>query len=307
MKRIALLASCLVLASWQALAQPKMTTGPGTISYQGLWWNAPAGSQSGWGINLAHQGGILFATWFTYDADGTGMWLVATDAELINSGGDDAPMYGYGGGGMVQTPIYSGTLYRTVGSPLDAPFDASKVKVTAVGSVVFTFTSPNDGNVTYTYNGKVGSADITRQVFSTMPDCEMGGTMPATPNFSDLWWNAPAGSESGWGVNLTQQGSIIFATWFTYDSTGKGEWLVMTDGEPVTGSAMTWSGALYRTTGPAFGTPWDNSKVKLTQAGTATFSFSDATNGMFTAVVDGKTVSKPITRQVYQSPPTVCR
>ena len=36
-------------------------------------------------------------------------------------------------------------------------------------------------------------------------------------NYQDLWWAAPAGSEAGWGVNLTHQGDTIFATWFTYD------------------------------------------------------------------------------------------
>jgi hypothetical protein len=309
MKRLALVASFLLLASVQAFAQN--ATGPGNISYQGLWWNSPAGSQNGWGMNIAHQGGVLFATWFTYDTDGNGMWLVASDAELVNMGMDDGePMYGYGGPGMMQQlPIYSGTLYRTTGpaAPLDAPFDKTKVTVTPVGTVVFTFTSPVDGQLTYTYNGTVGLMNITRQVFAALPDCAMGGTMPATPNFSDLWWNAPAGSESGWGVNLQQQGDILFATWFTYDATGKGEWLVMSDGEPVSGMSMTWSGALYRTTGPALGTTWDSNKVKLTQVGTATFAFSDATNGMFSATVDGKSIAKPITREVYQTPPTVCR
>ncbi|HEX6793354.1 MAG TPA: glycosyl hydrolase family 28-related protein, partial [Casimicrobiaceae bacterium] len=37
-------------------------------NYEGLWWASPAGSESGWGINFAHQGDIIFATWFTYDA-----------------------------------------------------------------------------------------------------------------------------------------------------------------------------------------------------------------------------------------------
>jgi hypothetical protein len=139
-------------------------------------------------------------------------------------------------------------------------------------------------------------------VFAPLPDCEMGGSMPATPNFSDLWWNP---NESGWGVNLQQQGNIVFATWFTYDANGKGQWLVMSDGESM--GAMMWSGALYRTTGPAMGSTWDNSKVKLTPVGQATVQFSDANNGMFMATVDGMTVTKSITRQVYQSPPTVCR
>jgi hypothetical protein len=35
--------------------------------YEGIWWNA---SESGWGLNVAQQGNVLFATWFTYDTSG---------------------------------------------------------------------------------------------------------------------------------------------------------------------------------------------------------------------------------------------
>ena len=43
-------------------------------NYQGLWWNP---DESGWGINFAHQGDIIFATWFTYDVAGKPWWLIA--------------------------------------------------------------------------------------------------------------------------------------------------------------------------------------------------------------------------------------
>jgi hypothetical protein len=45
----------------------------------------------------------------------------------------------------------------------------------------------------------------------------------------------------------------------------------------------------------------------VTQAGTGTFTFTDASNGTFAYTVDGVTQSKAITRQVYGSPVTVCR
>ncbi len=45
------------------------------VNYQGLWFN-PA--ESGWGINFAHQGDLIFASWFTYDLTGKGTWLVMT-------------------------------------------------------------------------------------------------------------------------------------------------------------------------------------------------------------------------------------
>ncbi len=38
----------------------------GATNYQGLWWNA---NESGWGINFAHQGDTIFATWFTFDVE----------------------------------------------------------------------------------------------------------------------------------------------------------------------------------------------------------------------------------------------
>src|SRR4030095_11703346 len=68
---------------------------PLATNYQGTWWSAGAG-ESGWGIYFAHQGDYIFAGWFTYDTDGTPMWLSATAAKTANG-------------------VYSGTLYRTNG------------------------------------------------------------------------------------------------------------------------------------------------------------------------------------------------
>lgn len=45
--------SVAVNAAWQTVA----------IVLQGLWYNAPAQSESGWGINVARQGEVIFATW----------------------------------------------------------------------------------------------------------------------------------------------------------------------------------------------------------------------------------------------------
>ena len=263
--------------------------GGGSRNYQALWWKSPAGSESGWGVNITHQGDILFATWFTYDTDGSGMWLVMPD-------------------GVKTAPdTYGGALYRTTGPSFDsATFDPARVAATQVGTATFAFSDANDGTFTYTVNGVTQSKPITRQVYSSpVPTCVSGGTPGATPNFQDLWWRSPAGSESGWGVNLTHQGDILFATWFTYDAAGKGMWLVMSDGART--GPNTYSGALFRTTGPAFSaSPWDPSKVAATQVGTATFAFSDANDGTFTYTVNGVTQSKPITRQVF-STPTVCQ
>ena len=71
-----------------------------------------------------------------------------------------------------------------------------------------------------------------------------------TPNYEGLWWSSPAGSESGWGINLAHQGDVIFATWFTYDPTGKAWWLSMTANRDR--FATSYAGTLYQTHGPAF-------------------------------------------------------
>ena len=299
MKRLSL-AALFVLGTMQAAAQMM----PMTPSYQGLWWNAPAGSESGWGVNLTHQGNILFATWFTYDADGKGMWLVMPKGDL-----QPAPMnpYGYGYGEMEEPPTYTGALYRTTGPAFDsASFNSAAVAASAVGDATFRFTSEDSGSFSYNVNGVAQTKQIVRQVYAMMPVCDFSGSGGAAPNFQDLWWRSPAVSESGWGVNLTHQGDILFATWFTYEAGGRGLWLVMPAGMKTANN--TYSGALYRTTGPAFNaTPWNGAQVTATAVGTATFTFGDANNGTFTAVVEGATQSKSITRQVYSAPATTCR
>ena len=113
-------------------------------------------------------------------------------------------------------------------------------------------------------------------------------------DYEFLWWNAPAGSESGWGINLAHQGNVIFATWFTYNFAG--------------------TGTLYRTTGPAFNAvPFYPSIVQRIPVGTATFSFTDGNNGRFAYQVNDPygaivaTQTKAITREVFLSPGTVCQ
>ena len=82
-------AVCCQLAPWsiEVTTPPTCTFTAGSrasvTNYQDLWWN-PA--ESGWGINLAHQGDILFATWFTYRAGGRGQWLVASDVRRQPTG-----------------------------------------------------------------------------------------------------------------------------------------------------------------------------------------------------------------------------
>jgi cytochrome c553 len=279
------------------LAAPAPPPPPSNISYQGLWLKTPFEAESGWGINLTHQGNTLFATWFTYDVDGTGMWLVMSDGARTSEG------------------KYSGALHRTTGPGFSAtPFSSiGPQNYTLVGTLSFSFTDAKTGTMTYTVNGVTQSKPIALLIYALpAPDCTLGGAPGAAPNYQDLWWRSPAGSESGWGVNITHQGDILFATWFTYEAGGstaapaKGMWLVMSAGLKTAPGVYT--GELQRTTGPAFSAvPFNPSLVTRTTVGSATFAFTDANSGTFSYTVNGVSQSKPITRLNFSSPTTVCR
>ena len=74
------------------------------------------------------------------------------------------------------------------------------------------------------------------------------------------------------------------------------------------GGTGAYSGQLYRTTGaPCDASPWDPARVRVSEVGEATFTFSGADQGTFAYVLNGVSQSKPITRQVFSTPRTVCQ
>src|SRR5205085_6615179 len=52
------------------------------------------------------------------------------------------------------------------------------------------------------------------------------GAATFSTDASDLWYASPAESESGWGVNVSQQGNVLFLTMFVYGSGSQPTWLV---------------------------------------------------------------------------------
>jgi hypothetical protein len=128
------------------------------VNYQDIWWagtSANPGTEQGWGINFAHQGDTLFVSWFTYDLDGTPLWLVATLTKLAPG-------------------IYEGKdqLFRPSGPRFDA-YDKSQFKANpAVGSMKLTFADGNNATMDYTVqlpgmaNSVTQTKSITRQLFS---------------------------------------------------------------------------------------------------------------------------------------------
>jgi hypothetical protein len=129
-------------------------------------------------------------------------------------------------------------------------------------------------------------------VYSALSQYLNSTTGPAF-DFTDLWWNP---NESGWGLNIIQHpNNIIFAIWYTYDSSGKMTWYHVPTGSWT--SSMTYTGTLYAVAGPPFSSSTFNAaQVKRTSVGTATLSFTSSTTGTWSYSVDGVSGSKPISR-----------
>jgi len=274
----------------QAAVRAAQALGGGAANYQGLWW-AAGGVEPGWGINFAHQGDTIFATWFTYDANRNPWWLSMTANKTGNG-------------------VYNGTLYQTSGPALNAvPFDPAQVSHTPVGTGRLTFTGPRNGKFDYTITDAISQQKaIELQTFGPVPTCVWGARADLTTatNYQDLWWAAD-GLEPGWGVNLTHQGTTMFATWFTYDANRNPLWYSAAAAQTGPG---TYTGALIRSSGPPFSAvPFDGSTVQRATVGTVTLSFSNGNSGTLAYQVnEGPAASqvKSITRQVFNAPGTVC-
>lgn len=268
---------------------PNGTASSRAANRTALWWN-PA--ESGWGVNINHQGNTLFATLFTYDAAGAPLWLVMSAGNLQADG-----------------VTYRGDLYRTTGPAFDAqPFTPiTAANLTRVGAMSVSFAGASAAALAYSVNGVAVAKSIQQQVYGTQAaNCEptAAANRSALVNYQDLWWN-PA--ESGWGVNVTHQSNVLFATLFTYEASGKALWLVMSSGaRQADGSYL---GDLYRTTGPAFNTqPFTPiGPANLAKVGAMRLSFSDGQTGTLSYSVNGASVTKTITRQVYSAPVPGCQ
>lgn len=111
---------------------------------------------------------------------------------------------------------------------------------------------------------------------------------------NDVWFPP---NESGWGVNVIEQGESVFATLFVYDRNRQGHWYV---GSDLRQSGSTYSGPLYETTGPFFGATFEPSRVTVRQVGTMTFDVRDAASASLTYTVDGVSVSKTVNRFAFR-------
>lgn len=121
------------------------------------------------------------------------------------------------------------------------------------------------------------------------------GATSANTDLSDIWWNP---NESGWGMQMVNTGTFVFATVYVYGPNGSPTWLTGQLSRPNTNLPVTYSGPLYVTTGPWFGSSSFNpNAVTARQAGTMTFVLTSVSTGQLTYSVDGVIVNKSVQRQ----------
>jgi hypothetical protein len=115
-------------------------------------------------------------------------------------------------------------------------------------------------------------------------------------DYSDIWWAGQ--SESGWGINLMEQGTTIFATMFVYGSDSTPRWYTATIDS---GGSNTFTGNMYSTTGSYWGGPFNAGNTVATQVGTMTVNFSSGYAGSLSYTINGVTVNKNIVRQTFKN------
>ena len=155
-----------------------------------------------------------------------------------------------------------------------------------------TYTGIGTASLTYTINGVSGTKSIQRQLFA------LDDGQPKLQVY-DLWW---AGTqEDGWGMNIAQQGRVLFPVWYTYDASGKAAFLVVPGGSWV---GNTFSGDIYTTvSSPWLDATYDPARFKVSNVGTLTLAFTDQSNAVmtYTVLVNGANVTqtKNIVRQPF--------
>jgi hypothetical protein len=119
---------------------------------------------------------------------------------------------------------------------------------------------------------------------------------------NDMWF-VPA--ESGWGLNVIEQGNTLFATLFVYDAQRRPRWYVAselteTDQGDFSEGRTVYSGALFESTGPYFGTAFNPSAVARREVGRMSFQIQSDGTAELAYTVDGMQVTKQVQRFAFR-------
>jgi glucose/arabinose dehydrogenase len=236
----------------------------------GLWWN-PA--ESGQGVQFTQRGDAIFATLYTYGADGNPKWYVASNCARV---ADAAPLRCRGAMEEASGPRFFG-----------AAFDPSAVRFSTVGAIDVTFHDAGHATMTFNVGAVARTVELQRQVFRA----------PVAPeaDLTDLYNNV---DEPGWGLSVSHQGDLMFLTWYVYDDAGRPVWYVASScGVNLEGGTCT--GALFRVTGPPLAATFDASRVVATPVGSVVLAWLGPDFVSLEWTIGGVAGSKRLARQRF--------
>lgn len=162
------------------LSTDTLTCAPTTASrasatnYTDLWWN-PA--QQGWGLNIVHQGEVIFFGWYTYGPDQRPMWVTGTGQRQANGSYS----------GDLNRPLSGTPLSQINGSP------ATSFPVPKVGTFSLSFSNGENASFNWTLDGVTQTRALTRFAFGS----------PAT-----VCTSTPAGGGGGSNFTTNQCGRV---------------------------------------------------------------------------------------------------
>jgi hypothetical protein len=103
---------------------------------------------------MQHSSSVIFATWFTYDDDGTPAWYVVPEGSWSS----------FASSGRYANHVFTGPIYRTSG-PISGGFDPRRVTRTLVGIAQLNFGEWDVLLATFTINGVRTEKRFQRQPF----------------------------------------------------------------------------------------------------------------------------------------------
>ena len=250
-----------------SLAVNTLASGP--LDYTDMWWAGEV--ENGWGVSITQHGIIQFIVIYAYDSVGKSLWYVIP-----------------GGSWNAAQTSFTGNVYLPTSSPFNA-YNKAQFKINAsVGTATISYTGSGTATLSYTINGVSGTKNIQRELFA------VDDGQPKLQVY-DLWWGGS--QEDGWGMNIAQQGRVLFPVWYTYDASGKAVFFAVPGG---TWSGNSFTGSIYSTTSsPWLGTAYDPSRFSATPVGSMTLTFTDQSNALMSYTVNGIAQTKNIVRQPY--------
>lgn len=120
-------------------------------NYSDLYYDP---QQPGSGVSVVQQLETAFVTIYGFGPDGKPTWFVASDA----------PVIAYSTPGAL--PVFSGPLYKAEGSYHGGPYDASKSKMTQVGTLSLEALDRDRLRVHYTADGVSVVREVRRYTFA---------------------------------------------------------------------------------------------------------------------------------------------